>query len=261
MDSGWKGQVALVTGAARGIGRATARMLAAQGVAVGVNYVAQADAAETLVAEVRGQGGQAIAVGADVADAGAVAGMVRRVEAELGPITILVNNAGIAWPATLDSWEPKGFARLHAVNVGGVIHCTRAVVPGMRARGYGRIINVGSVAGLVMASAPGNHFYAGTKAEVMALTKRFAFELGSHGITVNAVAPGYVRTDINRGFLTDEEYKARDADFVSRAMIGRAGEPDDIANAIVFFAFPASGWITAQVLVVDGGRKDFIGHG
>jgi NAD(P)-dependent dehydrogenase (short-subunit alcohol dehydrogenase family) len=261
MDSGWNGQVALVTGGGRGIGRATARMLAAHGVAVGVNYAVRADTAEAVVAEIRGQGGRAVAIGGDVADAGAVAAMVARVEAELGPINILVNNAGIAWRATLESWEPKGYARLRAVNVDGVIHCIRAVMAGMRARGYGRIVNIASIAGLVTNSLPGNHFYAGTKAEMMVLTKRFALELGPHGITVNAVAPGYVRTDMNQGRLTEEEYQVRAADFAGRAITGRTGEPDDIANAVVFFAAPASGWITAQVLAVDGGRMDFIGHG
>jgi len=230
MNGEWKGQVALVTGAGRGIGRATARMLAAQGAAVGVNYLSKADAAEAVVAELRGQGVRAIAVGADVADAGAVGAMVERVEAELGPITILVNNAGMVWAASLDSWEPKGYARLHAVNVA-------------------------SIAGLIMGSVPTNHFYASTKAEVLALSKRFAFELGQHGITVNAVAPGHVLSELNQGkFMAEEEY-------LRRTMVNRHGTLDDIANAILFFASPACGWITAQVLVVDGGRKDFIGHG
>jgi 3-oxoacyl-[acyl-carrier protein] reductase len=255
MNGEWKGQVALVTGAGRGIGRATARMLAAQGAAVGVNYLSRADTAEAVVAELRGQGARAIAVGADVADAGAVSAMVERVEAELGPITILVNNAGMVWAASLDSWEPKGYARLHAVNVESVIHCCRAVAPGMRARGYGRIVNVASIAGLIMGSVPTNHFYASTKAEVLALTKRFAFELGQHGITVNGVAPGHVLSELNQGkFMAEEEY-------LRRTMCNRHGTLDDIANAILFFASPACGWITAQVLVVDGGRKDFIGHG
>ncbi len=261
MQDAWNGQVALVTGGGRGIGRAVVRMLAAHGVAVGVNWRERADAAEEVAAEVRAQGGRAIAVGADVADADAVAAMVARVEAELGPISILVNNAGIAWSATIDSWEPAGFARLRAVNVDGVIHTVRAVVGGMRARRYGRIVNVASIAGLVTASFIGNHFYAGTKAELMVLGKRFAFELGPHGITVNTVAPGYVRTDMNEAGRTVEEAKAAEANFAARAMTGRIGEPDDIANAVVFLAAPASGWISAQVLAVDGGRMDFVGHG
>jgi 3-oxoacyl-[acyl-carrier protein] reductase len=131
----------------------------------------------------------------------------------------------------------------------------------MRARHYGRIVNVASIAGLVVATLPGNHFYAGSKAELMALTKRFAFELGPHGITVNAVSPGFVCTDMNRGTLSAEQYRQKQAEFADRAIMGEVGQPEDIANAVAFFASPASGWITAQVLAVDGGRKDYIGHG
>ena len=261
MPASWTNQVALVTGGARGLGRATVQRLAALGAAVAINYTTKPDTAEALAAEIRAAGGRAIAVGADVADATAVDVMAARTEAELGPITILVNNAGIIWAATLDTWEPQGFARLRAVNVDGTIHATRAVMQGMKARGYGRIVNISSVASFGTTGFPGNHFYASTKAEVNILTRRFALELGRHGITVNAVAPGFTRTDMTEGGKTEVEWREIEAGFARVAMTGRVGEPDDIANAVAFLAAPDSGWITAQVLTVDGGRMDYIGHG
>src|ERR1700682_4518204 len=144
----WRDQVALVTGGARGIGRATARLLARRGAAVCVNYAAHADAAEALVAEIAAAGGRAIAVAADVAEAAPVEAMIARTEAELGPVTILVNNAGVAWQGTLDTYDHEAVARMRRVNVDGVIHATRAVMRGMRERRYGRIVNVTSIAAI-----------------------------------------------------------------------------------------------------------------
>ena len=257
---GWADQVAIVTGAGRGIGRAIARALAARGAAVCVNYAANADAAEAVVAEITGGGGRAIAAQADVADAEAVARMAARVEAELGPVGILVNNAGIAVPGTLDTYDPAAMERMRRVNVDGVIHTIRAVAPGMAQRGYGRIVNIASNAAFGT-GLPGTTFYAATKAEVLILTRRFAMELGRKGITVNAVAPGWVVTDMARHGATEEAFEARVRMIGERAMVGRVGQPDDIANAVAFLAAPESGFVTAQVLTVDGGRMDYIGHG
>src|SRR5215475_1071293 len=192
----WRDQVAVVTGGARGLGRATGRLLAQRGAAVCVNYAAHADAAEALIVEIAAAGGRAIAA-ADVAQPAPVEAMVARTEAELGPVTILVNNAGVAWQGTLDTYDREQVARMRQVNVEGVIHATRAVMGGMRARRYGRIVNVSSIAAIGTALS-GNAFYAATKAEVVILTRRFAMELGQHGITVNAVAPGFVRTEMTR---------------------------------------------------------------
>ena len=255
----WGDQVALVTGGARGIGRATARLLAQRGAAVCVNYVAHADAAEGLVAEIRAAGGRAIAAMADVAEAATVEMMVARAEKQLGPVTILVNNAGMSWRGTLDNYDPEQVMRMRRVNVEGLIHATRAVIGGMRARRYGRIVNVSSIAGIGTA-LPGNAFYAATKAEVAILTKRFAMELGAHNITVNAVAPGFVRTDMTQRGRGAGDWQGTEERFAAKAMMGRIGEPEDIANAVVFLASPDTGWITAQALSVDGGRMDYIGH-
>jgi 3-oxoacyl-[acyl-carrier protein] reductase len=253
----WTNQVAVVTGGARGLGRASALLLAERGAAVCVNYTANAEAAEAVVTRIRAAGGRAIAAKADVADAAAVEAMVARAEQALGPVTILVCSAGIGWLRSFDAWDAEGFARLRAVNVDGVIHAARAVLPGMRGRRYGRIVNISSIASLGTKMA-NNAFYAATKAEVNILTKRMALEFGPHGITANAVAPGFVRTDMTQGGKTAEEWAAIEAHFNALCMTGRMGEADDIANAVAFLAAPESGWITAQVLAVDGGRMDYI---
>jgi 3-oxoacyl-[acyl-carrier protein] reductase len=253
----WSGQVALVTGAARGIGRATAERLSAYDAAVCVNYMTRAAEADATVADIRASGGKAIAVQADIGEPAEVAHMIARVEAELGPITILVNNAGLSQQATLETFDPAALARMRRINVDGLINAIRAVLPGMRIRRYGRIVNVSSIAAQGTA-LPGNAFYAATKAEVDILTRRFAMEVGADGITVNAVAPGFIRTEMVKRDRSAAEYAAVLQRLGARAMVGRAGEPSDIANAVAFLASPDSGFITAQVLTVDGGRMDYI---
>jgi 3-oxoacyl-[acyl-carrier protein] reductase len=256
---GWRDQVALVTGAGRGIGRAIAHRLAREGAAVCINYLQRADAAESLVADIRADGGQAIAVRADVADDAAVEGMVDRIAAEFGDVTILVNNAGVSHQATLETYDGDRLARMRQVNVDGVIHTTRAVIAGMRREKYGRIINITSIAAIGTA-LPGNAFYAASKAEVQVLTLRFALELGQYGITVNAVAPGFIRTEMNTKGREDDAWEATAREAAGRSMLGRIGEPEDIANAVAFFASPDTSWVTAQILAVDGGRTDYIGR-
>ena len=255
----WTEQVALVTGGARGIGRAIVQRLAHQGAAVAINYVSHADAAESLYSEIERTGGRAIAVRADVSDDAEVEMMVDRVTAELGPPTILVNNAGISYPATLDTYDRERLARMRDVNADGVIFTTRAVMRSMRERGYGRIVNIASNAG-IGTSLPGTTFYAASKAEVIVLTRRFAMELGPHGITVNAVAPGFVETEMARRDRGNPDWDAVAKRIAALAMTGRVGRPEDIANAVAFLASPDSGWVTAQVLTVDGGRMDYIAH-
>jgi NAD(P)-dependent dehydrogenase (short-subunit alcohol dehydrogenase family) len=256
----WSNQVAIITGGSRGIGRATALLLAQRGAAVCVNYTTRADRAEAVAREIGERGGRAIVAGGDVADGKAMEAMIERVMTQLGPVTILVNNAGISYPGTLETYDREQFERMRQVNVEGIIHTTRAVMGSMRGQQYGRIVNVTSIAALGTV-ATGTTFYAATKAAVAILTRRFAMELGPHGITVNAVAPGFVHTDMTAGDFDNEQWKKMERHFSERTMVGRIGQPEDIANAIAFLAAPESSWITAQLLVVDGGRMDYIGHG
>jgi NAD(P)-dependent dehydrogenase (short-subunit alcohol dehydrogenase family) len=254
-----KGQTALVTGASRGLGRAIALRLAREGAAVGVNYVAREDLAENLASEIRAAGGRAIAVRADVGDPEQDRKMVDLVTRQLGPIAILVNNAGTVFRATLESFDPAEMERMRRTNVDGLIQITRAVAAGMKDRGYGRIVNLTSVAGHGT-SLPGSTFYAATKAAVSVLTKRFAMELGPFGITVNAVAPGFILTDMVKVGRSEQEYEQTLERMRNNAMTGRVGAPEDIAHAVAFLAAVESSFVTAQVLTVDGGRMDYIGH-
>ena len=249
--------MAVVTGGARGIGRGIALLLAQRGAAVCVNYAARADAAEQVASEIRGEGGRAITVGADVADFRAVQMMIEQAEAQLRPVNILVNNAGVSHQATLDTFDYEQFDHMRRVNADGIIHATRAAMVGMRARRYRRIVNVASIAAIGTA-LPGNAFYAATKAEAAILTRRFAMELGPDGITVNAVAPGFVRTDMTQGMRNTGEWEAMEKNLAERTMMRRIGQPADIANVVGFLAAPEAGWVTAQMLVVDGGRMDYI---
>jgi 3-oxoacyl-[acyl-carrier protein] reductase len=255
----WSEQTALVTGASRGLGKAIARSLAQHGAAVCVNYVARRAEAEALVNEIRTAGGRAVAARADVGDSAQVEEMMGAAENELGPVSIVVNNAGAMHRATLDTFDAAGMDKMRRTNVDGLIHVTRAVMRGMRERRYGRIVNLGSVAGHGTA-LPGSAFYAATKAAVVALTRRFAMELGPYGITVNAVAPGFIQTDMVKEGRTEEEHARAVRIIAERSMVGRVGTPEDIAHVVTFLASPESGFITAQVITADGGRMDYIAH-
>ena len=253
------GNTALITGASRGLGKAIARRLADRGAAVGINYRSQAEQAETVANEIRAAGGHAVALQADIGDPAQVAAMMDRAAAELGPISILVNNAGVVFRATLETFESAGMERMRRTNVDGLIHVTRAAVGGMKQRRYGRIVNLTSVAAHGT-TLPDTTFYSATKAAVIALTRRFAMELGPFGITVNAVAPGFILTDMVKEGRTKEEYRQIVDNVRARAMLGTVGEPEDIANAVAFPAAPESRFITAQTLTVDGGRMDYLSH-
>jgi 3-oxoacyl-[acyl-carrier protein] reductase len=252
-------QIAVVTGASRGLGRAIAQRLAREGARVCVNYRNSGSEAESLVDEIQAAGGAAMAVRADIGDPAQIQFMIDRVHRELGPVSILVNNAGSMFRATLETFDPAGMERMRRTNVDGLIHMTRAVISGMKERGYGRIVNLTSIAAHGTA-LPGNAFYAATKAAVSTLTRRFAMELGPYGITVNAVAPGFILTDMAREGRTEQEFRELVNMVSQRSMVRRAGDPEDIAHAVAFLAAPQSRFITAQIVTVDGGRMDYIGH-
>ena len=255
-----EGRVALVTGGSRGIGKAVAISLAQRGVAIGVNYHKRADAAKEVVDQIENSGGRALALQADVADKAAVAAMVETTRSELGRLDILVNNAGVVYPGDLFNFNEDEVDRMWHTNVKGVVYCTAAVAPDMVEKKYGRVINVASIAALGTAF-PGTTFYAATKAAVMALTKRFSYELRSNGITVNAVVPGLVVTDMPMEGKSPEEWQQMIDKVSSVAMTGRVGQPDDIANLVAFLASDESSFMTGQCIVADGGRMDYLSPG
>ena len=254
-----KGRTALVTGASRGIGRAIALRLAREGAAVGINYRERVRDAEALANDIRNDGGHALPLRADVGDSRAVGAMIETLEAESGPIDILINNAGVFRQGDLADFDYSQMEGMRRTNVDGLVNATRAVVPGMQARGFGRIVNLTSIAahGTVMA---GTTFYAATKAAVSVLTRRFAMELGPHGVTVNAIAPGFIATEMVAERRSPAEIASLSEQIAAKTMVRRVGKPEDIAHAVAFLVSADSGFITGQVITVDGGRMDYIGH-
>lgn len=251
--------VALVTGASRGIGRSIALRLAREGAAVGVNYANSRERAEELCREIETSGGRAVALGADISQRPQVTGMVAELASRFGAPDILINNAGLLIRGDLADFDFSQMDRMRGVNVDGLVHCTRACVDAMKAKGWGRIVNIASLAALGTTN-PGTTFYAATKAAVIALTRRFALELGPHGITVNAIAPGFIGTDMVTSLGTPEKVKEIVEAMSKLAMVGRIGTPEDIAHACAFLCSEDSSFITAQTLTVDGGRTNYIGH-
>ena len=250
-------KVALVTGASRGIGKAIALAFAGEGAAVAVNYAASRRLAEEVCEAIASAGGRALCVQADVGAAEQVDSMVRQVLEQYGRIDVLVNNAGLLNQEPSLEATGEGFDRMVEVNIKGVIRCAAAVAEGMKQRGRGRIINVSSIAALGT-SMPGVTGYAMTKAAVNMFNRRLARELGPHNITVNAIAPGFILTDMSReGARASGTYVDGIAD---RTMLRRVGAPADIAGVALFLASDDSSFMTGQVLTVDGGRIDYLTH-
>ena len=239
-------EVALITGSSRGIGAATAALLARSGYAVCINYIEQQEKAEALAASLRAEGCAVISHRADVADAGAVKAMVRRVEEELGPVTLLVNNAGIAEQHQFQDIPPAYWQRIFAVNLGGCINSIQAVLPHMLHEHAGCIVNTSSIWGSHGASC--ETAYACTKHAIVGLTRSLAAELAPSHIRVNCVAPGVIDTDMGQ-VLGQETLESLARDVIP---MGRLGRPEEIARAILFLARDGS-YTTGQVLTCDGG--------
>ena len=241
-------RVALVTGASRGIGRAVAIGLAGAGASVAVNYRERADAAEAVCAEIASAGGTAIAVQADVVDPDAVGRMVKRVVAELGGLDILVNNAGIIADAYLTFMKLEAWREVIDVSLTGAFNCTKSAVRQMMRGRWGRVVNMSSDAGL-MGDLMRAH-YSAAKAGLIGLTKSAARELAGQGITVNAVAPGVIDTD-----MTAEMDERRADAMLSMIPLGRFGAPEDVAPLVVWLCSDAAAYVTGQTISVDGGLR------
>ena len=239
-----KNKVAVVTGASRGIGKAAALALARQGAKVVVNYARSSDAAEATVSEITTAGGKAIATQADVSQSEQVDSLIKTTLDKMERIDVLVNNAGITKDTLLLRMKPEQWQAVIDLNLTGVFLCTKAVSKTMLKQRSGRIINIASVAGQM--GNPGQANYSAAKAGVIGFTKTVAKELANRGVTVNAVAPGFIETDMTEDLKSD--------DIVKSIPLGRYGKPEEVAGTIRFLAAdPAAAYITGQVFNVDGG--------
>ena len=240
------GRVALVTGGGRGIGRAVAQALAAAGASVTINYRGNATTAEQTAAAIVAAGGEATAVQADVSDSAAVEAMVKATVAARGRLDILVNNAGITRDTLLMRMKDEDFDQVIATNLRGVFLCTRAVLRQMSKQRAGRIINLASVIGIIGNAGQAN--YAAAKAGIIGFTRATAREIAARGVTVNAVAPGFIETEMT-ATLGEETRKA----ILETIPLGRFGQPEEVAHLVTFLASDAAAYITGQTFAIDGG--------
>ena len=241
-----EGKAALVTGGSRGIGRAVCLELARRGACVAVNYAGNAAAAEETVESCKAKGVDAFSVQADVADAAACDAMVKEVLSRFGRLDILVNNAGITRDGLMPMLKDADWDAVLDANLKGAFHCMRAAYRPMMKQKYGRVVNLSSIVSLRGNAGQAN--YAASKAGLIGLTKSMAKELAGRNVTVNAVAPGFIDTDMTAALPE----KARESMLASIPM-GRLGQGEDVAKAVAFFAGDGAGYVTGQVLCVDGG--------
>ena len=240
------GRVALVTGASRGLGRAIAVALARAGADVAVNFLQSAERAAEVVRSVEETGRRALAVKADVSDLADAASLVERTAEEFGRLDVLVNNAGITRDGLLLRLKEEDWDQVLATNPKSLFNCTKAASRIMLKQRRGRIINISSVIGLLGNAGQTN--YAAAKAGIIGFTKAAARELGSRGITVNAVAPGFIMSE-----MTEHLPEAMKSDYLGRIPLGRFGDPEDVAKAVLFLASDGAAYITGVTLTVDGG--------
>tara|TARA_Y100001968_G_scaffold312648_1_gene336054 strand:- start:42 stop:794 length:753 start_codon:yes stop_codon:yes gene_type:complete len=239
-----EGQIAIVTGASRGIGKAIAISLAKEGAEVIINYSSSLDNASKVVSEIKSFGGNAYPVQADISDESSVNQLLTTVLEKNNKVDILVNNAGITKDGLLIRMKTDDWQKVLDLNLSGVFYCTRAVSRHMLKQKKGRIINITSVVGLI--GNPGQANYSAAKAGVVGLTQSSAKEFASRGITVNAVAPGFISTDMTKDLDSES--------IISAIPLGRLGSPEDVAGAVRFLAAdPSAAYITGQTIQVDGG--------
>ena len=246
MEMELKGQVALVTGASRGIGRAIALALAEAGAGVAVNYLTAEDRAKEVVRAIEALGRPALLCPGDVSEYGAVVAMRERVAAALGPVAILVNNAGVSADKSFLKMTAAMWRQVLAVNLDGVFNCSKVFVDDMVQAGYGRIVNITSVIGQIGNFGQAN--YAESKSGAMALTKTLAKELAAKGITVNAVAPGFIQTDMVAAMPPAVRER-----ILAQIPLRQFGRPEEVARAVLFLVSPEAGYVTGQEISINGG--------
>ena len=248
IDKALAGKVALVTGGSRGIGRAIAVALGQRGAKVVINYASREDAAREAAAAVEAAGGQAVISGFDVANSAAVTDAIKAIGKDHGGLDILVNNAGVAINGLLMRFSDEQWKKVLDTNLGGAFNCVRAAsMLLLKAKGAGRIINITSVVG--EQGNGGQLAYSASKAGLIGLTMSTARELSSRGVTCNAVSPGFIETDMTAEHLPE----AAKAKLMEQIPLARIGKPEDVADAVAFLAGPEAGYITGQILRVNGG--------
>jgi 3-oxoacyl-[acyl-carrier protein] reductase len=240
------GKIALVTGSSQGIGRATALRLARDGADIVVNYRSNATAAEATKAAIEDLGRRCVAIGADVSLEDEVSRLFAETNARLGPVAILVNNAGTTRDKLILQMSLEDFEHVLNTNLRSAFLCTKAALRGMMRARWGRIVNISSVAGLLGSAGQAN--YAASKAAIIALTISTAREMASRSITANAIAPGYIPTELTAN-LTEQQRKL----ILDSTPLGRMGNAEEVAAAVAFFCSPDASYITGQILCVDGG--------